>query len=318
MGDLKNRPVTVYRWDDAGAPSIGTTKASDVINILKKCLVEGYGTKQPLGWSIPFENISTNKVVFRNSTTDGSGGFVQFWDYDGTNVNSSRIAYKGAVGMVGLDSFDRDQVRMLLKISTTHLYWVLIGTSRGFWFMTNNSLTTPNGSSNEKACFFVGDFESFVTNDVGSFVNIQYPTNVDMTNSSWNYSFDASVVANSSVARVYDTDSSNNSVFYKLDNRYLAGATNLNGVPTVDRIFYKPLIYSPTTTTSNDRLGVNASISAINPFYRGTIAGLLNTPQGGYLNQPWPVIETINGVQHFLMPGYQFGRNWINMGTWYE
>ena len=27
---------TVYRWDDAGAPSIGTRKPSEIINILKK------------------------------------------------------------------------------------------------------------------------------------------------------------------------------------------------------------------------------------------------------------------------------------------
>lgn len=311
-------PVTVYRWDDVGAPSIGTKTATDILNIFKKCLVEGYGAKSPLGWTIPFEDAPNNKVVFRNSTTEGSGGFVQFWDYIGTNPASSTIAFQGAVSMTGLDAFEKPQARMLAKAASLMNYWVLIGTSCGFWFITHNSLTTPYGATYDKMIFFVGDFNAFVTNDVGRFVNLMYSTTTDMTSTSWNYSFDSSMQAGSPLCRIYDTDSSDNYLAYKMDGNYLTGSNNHAGIPTVARIFNKPLMIGTVSHTSTDRLGVISSVSVIRPYYRGEIPGLLNSPQGGYSGEPWPTIETINGEQHLLMAGYQFGRTWINLESWYD
>lgn len=73
-------PVTVYRWDDAGAPQLSKgIKPSELINVLKKCLVDGYGSKQGAGWSVPFMDLASNQIVFRNSTLQGSGSFVKFW-----------------------------------------------------------------------------------------------------------------------------------------------------------------------------------------------------------------------------------------------
>ena len=45
-------PVTIYRWDDVGAPQIVDGKPSEYMNMLKKCLVEGYGSKASLGWTV--------------------------------------------------------------------------------------------------------------------------------------------------------------------------------------------------------------------------------------------------------------------------
>ncbi|MDO8254800.1 hypothetical protein [Shewanella algae] len=310
-------PVTVYRWDDAGAPSLGTMKPSEFINVLRKCLVDGYGSKSPLGWTVAFEDAPTNKIAFRKPTAHGDG-CVQFWDVTGTDQNQGHIRFRAAKSMLALDSFIHPQIQMQFSMSSNQQYWVLIGTEKGFWFITHHSLTTPNGSTNNKAIFMVGDINSFVTNDPGSFVNVMYRTKVDMTSSSWSNGFDYSMNESGDIARIYDTDGTDNYLVYYMDRRFLVGSSNLSGVPSVDRQFFRPILWSPIAPTQNDRVGVNASVSEISPYYRGELPGLINSPQGGYNNEPWPVIETINGEQHILMPGYNFGRTWINLETWYD
>lgn len=86
-------PVTVYRWDDDGAPQITNRTPSEMVDVLKKVLVTGYGTKASLGWNIAFEDVGTQKIAFRNNTTLGSGGYVQFWCPEGTNLTNSRFSY---------------------------------------------------------------------------------------------------------------------------------------------------------------------------------------------------------------------------------
>lgn len=310
-------PVMEYRWDDAGAPQLTNGKPSEIIAILKKCLDEGYGTKAGAGWSVVFENAAAFKIAFRNSTTEASGGFVQFWSVDGTDANSGQMRFRGAKSMTALDTFVDAQYQMQFSIATPVKYWVLLATSAGFWFFSTHSLTTPSSTTNSKGCFFIGDIEAFTANDPGRFVNVMWANGSDMTGSSWNYSFDASIGPGATLCKIYDTDGSSNFLNYKMFADYLVGNTGLAGIPSGDRIFRKCLIVSPTTISANDRLGVSAGNSLVQPYHRGFLPGLLNTPSCGYNNQAWPVIEVINGQNHMLMPGYNFGRNWVNMETWY-
>lgn len=310
-------PVTVYRWDDAGAPQLTNGKPSEIIAILKKCLDEGYGTKAGAGWSVAFENAAAFKIAFRNSTTEASGGFVQFWSVDGTDANAGQMRFRGAKSMSGLDAFIDAQYQMQFNIATQVKYWVLIATSAGFWFMSTYSLTTPSATTYAKGCFFVGDYESFTENDPARFINAMYSSPADMTSSNWNTSFDSSVTPGATLCKIYDTDGSSNFLNYKMDTNYLPGHTGIAGIPSGDRVFRKCLLLSPLNIAANDRLGINAGSSIVQPYYRGFLPGLLNTPSCGYNNEPWPVIEVINGQNHMLMPGYNFGRNWVNMETWY-
>lgn len=314
-------PVTVYSWNDAGAPQLTNGKPSEIIAILKKCLVEGYGTKAGAGWSVAFENAATFKIAFRNSTTEASGGFVQFWSVAGTDTNSGDMRFRGAKSMTALDVFIDPQIQHQVNITTAVDYWVLIATSAGFWFFTSQNLSSPSISTINKACFFVGDYDAITANDPGRFVNIMNGTTSDMTSFLWSFSFDVAISSGTTICKIYDTDGSANFLYYKIDQRYFPGSlggVNTNGVPTVDRVFFNPLIVSAASNPDAlDRTGVMNSNSIVQPFIRGGIPGLLFSPQTGYNDQPWPVIETINGQQHMLMPGYRFGRNWVNMETWY-
>ena len=66
--------VTVYKWDDVGAPQITTGSPTEYMNVLIKCLVEGYGTKQPVGWEVLENQASTPFLALHNNIQAGASG----------------------------------------------------------------------------------------------------------------------------------------------------------------------------------------------------------------------------------------------------
>ena len=66
-------PVTVYRSTDSGAPAL-TAQAGTLLNVLRACLVTGYGSKAAAGWSEPF-TASGNVGVFRQGAKTGRRQF---------------------------------------------------------------------------------------------------------------------------------------------------------------------------------------------------------------------------------------------------
>lgn len=66
-------PLTIYTHFDAGAPTLsGNTAFSKVRDILKACLVDGYGDKPAAGWTMP-HNLSDG---FSLSNGDGVASFT--------------------------------------------------------------------------------------------------------------------------------------------------------------------------------------------------------------------------------------------------
>lgn len=66
---------TIYRWDDTDAPVL-SGEAGSIVNLLNKCLVEGYGDKLPAGWSLDFANAESTKAAFRNDPEVGTGFYL--------------------------------------------------------------------------------------------------------------------------------------------------------------------------------------------------------------------------------------------------
>lgn len=65
---------TIYRFDDPSAPTIaaGTGMYNRrLCALLKACLVDGYGSKAPAGWTLQFDSIAaTGKAVFRSADNE--------------------------------------------------------------------------------------------------------------------------------------------------------------------------------------------------------------------------------------------------------
>lgn len=126
---------TLFRSDDVGAPTLSGT-AGALIAVLKACLVDGYGVKPPLGWSMPFISVDLKTAVFLSgSAIDPQYLRVQHtsagpvadrtaeWKVYETMSDENTGAGNWATGYVCVSSV----------ISTSPKAWFLWGDENGFW-----------------------------------------------------------------------------------------------------------------------------------------------------------------------------------------
>jgi hypothetical protein len=86
--------VRTYSSSDAGAPVLRGNTPGDLINLLEKCLVTGYGSKAGAGWTKPYAG--TNVAAFQQ----GAGSNGMFLRVDDTSTATS---YRSA-RVVGYES----------------------------------------------------------------------------------------------------------------------------------------------------------------------------------------------------------------------
>lgn len=84
---------------------MGST-AGTLSTVLKKCLVEGYGSKSPAGWTT--ELTSGNNCILRNSPTNGSGRYFRIKDDGAQQLFNSGVYYiatlQGGSGYTDIDT----------------------------------------------------------------------------------------------------------------------------------------------------------------------------------------------------------------------
>lgn len=152
-------PVTVYRWDDANAPVLDKTP-NCVASIFKACLVTGYGSKQPAGWSMPYEDMTNNIKVFRPSASANKDYYLHVSADTGKQANVKMMA----------DMTDINTGTLLLQCDTPYMYntgdgggaatgkWVLIASKRGLWFFTEvNGVSRQTIPNKQGLYFYCGD-----------------------------------------------------------------------------------------------------------------------------------------------------------------
>jgi len=93
--------VKYYTSEDAGAPVL-SGQAGALIALLDKVLVDGYGSKAPLGWTKPYSG--TNKAVYRLDHTLNSGRYLRV---DDSNAQYAIVNAYDAMSDVdtGIDGF---------------------------------------------------------------------------------------------------------------------------------------------------------------------------------------------------------------------
>jgi len=122
----------VYRYDDGNAPVLDATVGS-LNNLLKKCLVEGYGDKPAAGWTLEFEDVIGNKIALRNNPITGTGFFLNIVDNSTTTCSA-----QGYETMTGLDSYTGPFLPAAatwnkIKANTSFAkHWALIATDTFF------------------------------------------------------------------------------------------------------------------------------------------------------------------------------------------
>jgi hypothetical protein len=311
-------PVTVYRSTDIGAPQLSSNKPAEWFNILKKCLVEGYGGKLPLGWTIADENLSSHKILFRNSNIDGSGGYVRFSSRDGLNSSVNDILITTAIDAQSVNSLQKTSAQRAIALSNANRGWEIIGTSVGFFITQHNtnSLAMFTSIFTNQSTMFIGDLINPINPTLSHIVLVSGSSGGDASGGSGGQS-----ISNSSSIScdVYSNDGRD----YKLK---FTTALTYNNTPHVGNgdaeqlNIPHSLIPTPIYGDSLDKDadGILTNNSKTLPYMIGTLPGLYSSSFSGYGDKNWPVDRDMNGVKFTLLRGYYDLRLWINTEVWYD
>lgn len=336
-----SQQVTVYRWDDPGAPQIPNGKPSELINILTKCLVDGYGAKAPLGWTKTFDEPATQSVVFRNNpAAGGSGGYVKLYSNTAADANNTPMRLTYGQTVTDINTFFGQGNIQAIPLGSSGTRWVIIGTSIGFYLTIDQpeltlKMTGPTYSNGKSVAAYIGDFYSSVPSDAGRFIAFSSFWNANFSSATYEdclyYLKIAGDSTNRSPFKIYDADGGNSFTNYCLNLLFSAntGGTNASVFqiePASVEILMPVFVWRTSTdimSTAVDRLSVPVRDSTLSPTIRGVLPGYGYSLKVGYQNIFWPFTKSINNQNHWLMRsetlgGYSGAGAFINMEQWYD
>ena len=162
----------IYKSTDTSAPVL-VGGVSSLINLLDKCLVTGYGSATPAGWTKPYTG--TDKACFRNSLAAGGTGMHIRVSDAGTGTGGAREALVRAYfTMTDVDTgtIETPTVAQLASVvwrksdtvDSTPRAWILIADERSFYLWIDTG-TSSNGNS----CYAAGDFDSYIAGEAYPF-----------------------------------------------------------------------------------------------------------------------------------------------------
>ena len=143
MFQTERVPVTVYRSTDEGAPQLSAAPGS-LKTVLKACLTNGYGTKQPLGWEMQYEN--GHAACWRSKHNRATGAVLSLDDKGGYGLmqvfQTASSATAGDKPLIGYSS-GYDKFSYFSRNAANA--WVLVGHARGFVFIlpTDKNVAAP-------------------------------------------------------------------------------------------------------------------------------------------------------------------------------
>lgn len=308
--------VTVYKWDDVGAPQITTGSPTEYMNVLIKCLVEGYGTKQPVGWEVLENQASTPFLALHNNIQAGASG-GKFILKAPDNGNYDYITVTSALEYTDKDNYSKVGRNYVFNSysSGENLMknWMIFATSYGFYFFAVRPTQTLNKLNRTPAyCFFYcGDLIPSIPNDPVPFVMLS-----GTDNTSPNYD-------NGLQSRIQ----------YSVKECCLT--YGIDGVSTPVKGFIRSLFGTSTSTNSSIYLPENPPITILHPifiirdesteynnnsapFCKGQVPGLYLSPQFGYAEQNLPFYKTLDSQEYFSVPSIENAgtRMWLNTEVW--
>lgn len=339
---MASYPVTVYRWDDPGAPQLDNGKISSFFNILQKCLVEGYGDKAPLGWTRSFYDPTNFKAAWRNDVSaGGSGGSAYFYSNTNTDVNNTVIRLTSCKSIDSGGAVVGQGKLTAMTIPSVMTRWVLIGTAIGFYFYVFGPTLTANGNGlinngEFRAAFYMGDIFSVIPTDAGRFISF-HETSYQGDNTSpqnartlLNISNNAYYKAGS--IHIWDADNFNSSSTYG----YSSIAIQAPGSGAISTANPHPLTFSnvsvilvvsgvsfdyPNQANAVDRVGTPYQNSLIRPVFRGVIPGMLISYSSIGYGEQVPLIKTYDTVNHHVLPNNNTSGSACliqSSGDWYD
>jgi hypothetical protein len=133
----------VYRWDDTDAPVLSGT-AGSMVNLLTKCLVDGYGSKSGAGWILEFYNAELTKAAFKNNPVTCTGFFLLV---DEVTPAANVVNMQGYELMTDIDNgvspyYTEDySVSKSSTSDTTSRPWLIVATDKFFHLVVWHTVT---------------------------------------------------------------------------------------------------------------------------------------------------------------------------------
>lgn len=326
-------PVTVYRWDDPGAPQIINGRPSEFINVFKKCLVEGYGDKQPLGWAVQLEG-ALNQISFVNDiATGGTGGSYVLKSENGADAVGEKVIIQCCQSFVDFENLvqasPKSTYKMLGGTFGRDLFpeWLIIGTSNAFYFIAKMTSQTAVSGLNYLyyPAFFAGDFDKIIPSDQNRFILFGgYTGGSDHINPAATEYLSGKLVdgGSSSSIKGYTLESPPKLWYFTVRSLLGIGSNSIKNSTvkgeTPEITFLSPsYIFNSSEEKHHETRAENYN-SAKNPVVRGIMPGLFISQEVGYYNEPLYLIKSINNQLHLNLPstGDKASAVWINLEQW--
>ena len=193
MFQTERVPVTVYRSTDEGAPQLSAA-AGSLKTVLKACLTNGYGTKQPLGWEMQYEN--GHAACWRSKHNRATGAVLSVDNAAGGYAKIGGFMTATSAKEGGKDFGAGFFPYFPYSSSPADTGWVLVGHGRGFIFAVINQ------NLNRCPILYFGDFPSLAAADAQNAVlgYLYNSSEGDSTSYSATYWFMRDYLDNSSVS----------------------------------------------------------------------------------------------------------------------
>ncbi|MEW8253776.1 MAG: hypothetical protein AB2747_05440 [Candidatus Thiodiazotropha taylori] len=151
---------TIFRSDDVGAPTLNGL-AGTLNNVLRACLVDGYGSKTALGWALEFEDVPQEVSVFRAATGERQYLRIQHNTASGggstTRVAMADVYETMSDENTGTGNWHGGFVPVSNALTADARAWALIGDEEGFYLWIRNNNGTIAYDANYARLHWFGD-----------------------------------------------------------------------------------------------------------------------------------------------------------------
>lgn len=158
----------IYRSTDASAPALSGAVGS-LVALLDAVLVNGYGSMTAAGWTKPYT--ATNKAVFRNSSSTGTGFYLDVNDAAAATAKEARVVGYETMSAVATGTGPFPTVAQMtnglfIRKSTTadataRPWYILADETVFYLFVDAGDYVSPTRAT----AFGFGDFYSYKASD---------------------------------------------------------------------------------------------------------------------------------------------------------
>lgn len=323
-------PIVHKATDDAAYDTtddaIVVFSTAYIIDLFKLMLTVGFNNKPSLGWSVEFEDIPANKIVFRNPANTLSLRLSPNENYTGSGSVAKYARYEFAGSYVDIDTHSNLQRSGVIACEVGDMDWIFAGYEDTFYFTSMRPIFTQfNYSSYQANNIWCGKYKSYRNDTLpfmcygnGSTGTSYNDFNYQLDNGTTNYNsylYYDSLNLNSGEA---DTNR-NASVTYDVDGSvYENPVGHFNVVP-----FMGPTNSQISLSEFHDKFKIKSPVllcTKTNQNYpiRGEMIGVSTLPQ--FIDEEVPLWQTVDifddGGQYVHINGVTINAIVMRLDQW--